>query len=127
MQYTKSTDFANNLGILFGLDNPTSNSNLFLQKANWCPEQTQVVAWLENDKFIADENELILICNLTTTSYEPQEVNGIKWIPLLVAKDIKGNEEILESDANYVFLKRKSLIYKSPNFKYQLEKVFNQK
>lgn len=122
MRYTRSTNFADQIGIFFG---PTPAS--FEQKSNWCSSSIQLIAWPEKDKFITGADQIAEICSLASTAYSAEDVKNIQWKPLLTAKDSQGKEDTLESDPSFVFLRSKGLIYKSPHFKSQLEKVFSQK
>lgn len=125
MRYTRGSGFADQLGIFFG---PQPQPKVSLeQKANWCPEGVQLVAWVERDKFVTGSNQIKDICSLNSTGYSAAEIQNITWKPLLIAKDSQGKEQKLEADPNLTLLKSGDLIFKSPEFKSQLEKVFNQK
>lgn len=122
MRYTRSANFADQIGIFFG---PSPSS--FEQKSNWCSPSIQLVAWIEKDKFVTGADQIAGICSLTSTAYSAEDIKDLQWKPLLTAKDSQGKEDTLESDPSFVFLRSKGLIYKSPQFKSQLEKVFSQK
>lgn len=123
MRYTRGNGFAEQLGIFFG---PQPNVSLE-QKSNWCPESVQLVVWVDKDKFITGINQIKDICSFKSTGYSSQEVQNIDWKPVLLAKDTQGREQKLEADPSLTLLKSGDLIFKSPEFKSQLEKVFNQK
>jgi hypothetical protein len=123
MRYTRGSGFADQLGIFFG---PQASVSLE-QKSNWCPLAVQLVAWVEKDKFVSSDAQIKDICSLKSTGYSANEIQNITWKPLLVAKDSQGKEQTLESDPSLSYLKAGDLIFKSPEFKSQLEKVFNQK
>jgi hypothetical protein len=122
MRYTRTSNFSESIGIFFGVT-PASLE----QKSQWCPEGVQLVAWAEKDIFTANKVEINSLCSFASTGYESEEVKNLTWKTLLVAKNAQGNEEALESDPTLRFFKNKNLIYKSPQFKAQLEKVFAQK